>query len=809
MLPGTWAGQAFHDLRYALRGFSRNPAFAATAILAVALGVGSTTAVFSVVDRILFRSLPYTDDERLVSVGLAAPIADQEFVLGSDYVEWRARQTAFLSIATWTGVADCDLTVENPARLSCAQVERTFLSTLGIKPLLGRDFSPEEDSPEGPRAAIISYGLWQSRFAGDPATAGKLISLDGRPVEIVGILPRNFEFPTLSKVDLLVPQALNEAAQRRPQTGRVLRAIARLKPDTSVSQAYAAMDPLFQEALRFVPAQFRKEVRLRIRPLRDRQIHDSRTASWVLIGAVCAVLLIACANAANLMLVRGAARRREFAVRAALGAGRGRMIRQSLIESLTISLAGGAAGCLLAWSLLRVLVAAAPDGIPRLAQAALDLRVLLAAAAVSVISGILSGIAPALMIPGAESLRSARVHGGSPNFFRHSLVSLQIAVSLVLLTGSVLLVKSLWNMQNAPLGMERESLLSVAISLGEARYATPRQQLVFFDESERRLTRVPGFTSVALSDSLPPGGLTRTMLFAAIDIQGRPRFAEGTGGMVVWRSVTPAYFATLGVPILNGRAFSEADRAPGVNVIIVSRSLASRLFPNEDPLGKQLQVGRAGPWMTVIGVAANVKNSGLTGADDPEYYVPRKHSEADARRRSWFLIKTAADPAVASAVIRRELAAMDSGLPVTIETMSQRVATLAARPRFNALLLSLFAMIGLLLAAVGLYGVVAFLIAQRTQEIGVRVALGATAPQIRRMVLAHASRWTAAGASAGVVASLWSGRYLRSLLFQTPATDPIVIALAASVLLGVSLLAAWLPARRAARLDPMAALRVE
>ncbi|MCC7153826.1 MAG: ABC transporter permease [Bryobacterales bacterium] len=809
MSLGKWVEQAWRDAQYAVRGFQRNPAFALTGIIAIALGVGAATAVFSVVDRVLFRSLPYPGDERLVSVGLAAPIEEQEFMLGSDYVEWRARQTAFESITTWSGIADCDLTDQNPIRLSCAQVEGTFLSTLGIRPLLGREFHADEDRPGGPRVAIISYGLWQSRFQKDPSITGKTIPLDGRPAEIVGVLPAEFEFPTLAKADLLVPQALDEAAQRRPRTGRVMRAVARLKPGINVSQALARMDPLFLESLNFVPPQFRKEVRLRIRPLRDRQIADSRTASLVLLCAVGGVLLIACANAANLLLARAVGRRREMAVRAALGAGKARMVRQGLTESLALSLPGGAAGCVLAWLLLRVLVAAAPEGIPRLQQANLDWRVLVAALAASFIAGGLSGIAPALMTPHAGSLRTHQMAAAGSNLFKHALVTFQVAASLVLLTGSVLLVRSFWKMLNTPLGLQRENLLSAAISLGEARYGTPRRQLAFFEELEERLKRVPGFTSVALSDSLPPGGQTRAMLYAAIDVRERPRFAQGTGGMVVWRSVTPEYFTTLAIPVIKGRAFDDSDRAKDAAVMIMSQSLAERMFPNEDPIGKAVQPGRSGPWLTVAGVAANVKNGGLGGAADPEYYVPRRHSETDALRRSIFIVKTSADPERAAAAIRREAALIDPGLPVILETMSQRVAKLAARPRFNALLLSLFALIGLLLAAVGLHGVVAFLFAQRTQEIGVRMALGATGWGIRRLVLKHALRWTITGVAAGAVASLWFGRFLRTLLFQVPANDPLMIALAACILVGAGLLAAWVPARRAARLDPLTALRTE
>ena len=368
-------------------------------MFAIALGTGAGTAVFSVVDRILFRSLPYAAPGRLVSVGFVAPIIPQEFMLGTDYVEWRARQQPFESLTSWAGINDCDLTSANPVRLECAQVEASFLPTLGIRPIAGRNFTRDEDRPNAPPVALLSYGLWKSRFGGDRNpndVVGKTIPLDGRSATILGVLPPEFEMPTLEHADVLVPQAMDEALQRRPNTGRVLQSIARLKPGVTPAQAAAALQPLFQESLQFVPGPFRNEVKLRVRPLRDRQIHDARLASWILLGAVLAVLLIACANVANLLLARAATRQRELAVRLALGASRGRLVRQTLTESLLLAATGGAAGCLLAAALLRIFVAIAPEGIPRLQQATVDLRVLLFTLVVSLACGIVFGLAPAL-----------------------------------------------------------------------------------------------------------------------------------------------------------------------------------------------------------------------------------------------------------------------------------------------------------------------------------------------------------------------------------------------------------------------------
>jgi len=798
------------DLRYAARGFVRSPTFTVAAVCAIALGTGAGTAVFSVVDRILFRSLPYPRADRLVSVGFVAPIIPQEFMLGTDYVEWRARQQPFASLTSWAGVSDCDLTGANPVRLECAQVEASFLPTLGIRPIAGRNFTRDEDRPNAPPVALLSYGLWQSRFGGDRHVAGKIIPLNGQSATILGVLPPQFELPTLEHADVLVPQAMDAAQQHRPNAGRVLWSIARLKPGVTPMQAWAALQPLFAESLQFVPGPFRNEVKLRVRSLRDRQIHDARLASWILLGAVLAVLLIACANVANLLLARAATRQRELAVRLALGASRGRLVRQTLTESLLLAATGAVAGCLLAAALLRIFVAIAPEGIPRLQQATVDLRVLLFTLLVSLASGIGFGLAPAMQQhahPRAETLAGWRSLGARHYLLRHSLVAAQICASLVLLTGASLLMRSLWNLQNQPLGMRTGSVLTATVTLGQKSYADPPSQSAFFEELERRLHRIPGVTQLALSDSIPLSGTARSTIYAVIDIAGRPRSAEGTGGMVTWRAITPGYFAALGVPILRGRGFQEQDRDPHRNAVILSDSLARRMFPGQDPLGKQIQPGRSERWLTVIGVAGNVKNSALMEPDGPEFYVVRHHAPENFGRTATAILSGPVDPAAMAHWVRAELAALDPTLPVSIETLDQRVGKLAQRPRFNAWLLGLFAAMGLLLAAIGLYGVVSFLVAQRTQEIGVRMALGATPGAVARLVLGHAARWTFAGAALGVIGSLFAARLLEAILFHVSARDPWILAAAVAALCATAMLAAWVPSRRAARVNPMQALR--
>jgi len=798
------------DVRYGLRMLAKNRGFTAVAVLTLALGIGSTTAVFSVSDRILFRSLPYPDASRLVSVGMVAPIEPNEFMLGTDYLEWRANQTPFESMTSMQpGVADCDLTDQNPIRLACAHVESSFLPTFGVRPLLGRNFTRGEDRPKAPQVALLSYGLWRSRFGGDPQVVGKTISLDAQSVGIVGVLASDFEFPTLTHVDLLMPMALDEAAQQRPSTGQVLRSFARLKPGVTPEQAQAALAPLFAESLKWVPGMFRKEVKFIVRSLRDRQVQDYRRASWILLGAVLAVLLIACANVAGLLLARGVSRERELAVRAALGAGRWRLSRQTLTESLLLGIAGGAGGCLFTILLLSLFVALAPIGIPKLHQAALDLRALVFAVGVSILSGVVFGLAPSLVRPRAEALVSRPAAGITRHTFRQALVALQVAMSLVLLAGASLLLRTLWNLQYQPLGLQAQGVITANLALGVQRYPQAAQQLAFYDELEARAKRLPGVKSFALSDSLPPGGMMRSTVFASIVVEGRPRFAEGTGGMVGWRAVTPGYFSALRIPIVRGRGFEEADRHTDQHALILSDSLARRLFPGEDPLGKRLELHVQPPWFTVVGVAADVKNGGLNLPADPEYYVVRGHAPEDATRHASLVIRSSLNPNAVASWLRPEIAAIDPTLPVTIETMTQRIGTLAARPRFNAALLGLFAALGLLLAAVGIYGVIAFLVTQRTQEIGIRMALGAERRDILKLVLRQGVAMILAGLGIGLVGALSLTRFLASQLFDVRPTDPVTLGFASLLLVGATVLACYIPARRATKVDPLVALRYE
>jgi putative ABC transport system permease protein len=804
------------DLRYGARGLRRNPGFAITAVLAAALGIGASTAVFSAVDRILFRSLPYRDEARLVSVGIMAPLDSNEFLLADGYFELRRHPGPLVAVTSFqAGSIPCDLTEQNPIRMNCLRAESNFLDVLGLVPAVGRSFTPGEDRPNGPRVAMISYALWSSRFARDPGAVGKTLNLDGAPALITGVLPKNFVMPTLTGVDLLIPENLDESRER---SGRALRAFGRLKPGITIEQARAELQPYLQRVLETVPPQFRKEVVLRLRAVRDRQVGGVQTASITLFGAVLAVLLIACANIANLLLARAAAREREMSVRRALGASRMRLARQVLTESLLLGVAGGALGCGLAYVLLRAFQTTAPGGLPRLNEATLDPRVLAFAVRASVGSGLLFGLVPALRRSGAPSLGAGRSTSPARGWLRGGLVTAQIAVSVMLLTGAGLLLRSLWNLESVPLGIERDRVMTAKFVLGRQRYGKPEEQVVFFAELERRLAGAPGVTAAAISNALPPSGGTRGRPLSTIEVEGQPRRPEGTGGMVAWRYITPGYFRALGIPIRSGRGFTEEDRGATARSIVVSQTLARIWFGAENAIGRRVKAGEGNEWFTVIGVAADVRNSGVEKSASPEFYLVRKAmpdgifantDPVSGWRAASVVARTAVDPRLAASALRSAIAGLDPTLPVEIETMRQRLDQLNEQPRFYAALLTVFAATGVLLAAIGLFGVMSFLVAQRRREIGVRVALGATPRDVVGLTLGFAARWTGAGLVVGGVGAVMVARWLRTLLFGVNAGDLRALGAAVAMLSIVGLMAAAGPARRASRVDPMETLREE
>ncbi|HYW42855.1 MAG TPA: ABC transporter permease [Bryobacteraceae bacterium] len=811
----------FQDLRYGARGLCRNPVFSLTAVAIIAAGIAATSSVFSVVDRLLFRSLPYPDSDRLVSVGIIHPLLDGEFLVSGDYFHLRAMETPFTALTSWRGAARCDLTEEHPQILSCAPVESTFLPAFGIAPVLGRNFTNGEDQANARKVALISYGLWQSRFGANPAAIGKTIPIDGVPTEIIGVLPRDFELPTLQRADLVVPQAV---PFRTPSQGTPLRVFGRLKNGVTVEQARAGLGPFFHSAMAFINPRERAAARVALRSVRDFQIQDVKLASWVLFGATFAILLIVCANAANLLLARSAARQRELALRVALGAGRARLVRQTFLEALLLSAFGAAAGCALAALLLRVFKLVAPATIPRMEQAALDGRVLLFTVSTTLLCGILMGLAPAAVSPRPEVLTGWRASSCPRIGVRRFLTTAQIAVSLILLSGAGLLLETLWRMQNVAPGVNTGQVVTADITLGLERYPNSLRREKFFDDLLARLRANPLVASAALSDTVPPAGFVHNRPFFVLQVPGQPLLERGEGGVAAWRSISPDYFAALQIPILRGRGFREEERASREQTIVLSASLARRLFPNQDPIGRVIHFRPDGPDDTVIGVAADVDNSGIPGHPDPEYYLlrrsvtdPQAGANVSLAARALHVydgeacltVRSSARAGVVADWIRTEVAALDPTVPMTIATMRQRVRGMSDRLRFNAILLTLFALIGVLLAASGLYGLISFLVVQRTGEIGVRMALGATPARIARLVVDDALGWTAAGIAIGLAGAIVTARSLRSILVEVRAGNLVLFAAAALLLFGIALAAALLPSLRASRIDPIQALRRE
>jgi predicted permease len=819
--PGWWIDTLLQDVRYALRGFRRNPAFTIAVIATLTLGIGATTAVFSVVDRILFRQLPYAHDDRLVSFGLVQSLEKQEFTLGAFFYEWRDNQRPFESVTFEHGTHECNLTEANPEHLQCADVAQNFLPTLGIVPKQGRNFTPEEDLPNGPKVAMISDGLWLRRYNRDPAILNKVVEIDGHPVTIVGVLPKEFEMPRLQEADIVRPAALDVAASHTVNSGLgwPMWAFARLKPGVSVQEAKAEMEPLFLHTQQWIPAQFRNEFKLQVRSIRDRQMEEAYRVAWVLLGAVFAVLLIACANVGSLFSARGAARARELAVRSALGASRGRLIRQTLTEAFLLAVAGAAGGCALAEILLRIFIAIAPTGVPFLVNARLDLRIVLFAVFVSLLCAALFGILPALERPRTTALAGRLTRSGAQAGLRRTLVVAQIAICMVLLSGASLLVKSFWNLEQQNLGMQTRDVLTLHVPLNWERYPSGQAYMNFYLRVEAALRRLPGVTAVGMTNSLPPdanswhGGIR----FADIFVNGKPRVAPGSGGTVVARLVTPDYFRVLQIPIVQGQGFTEDERSATGDFLILSRMLAAQLYPQGDAIGQHIQFANYnpyfsldGPVFTVVGVAADVKNAGLAGQDDPEYYELRNSHHPDRwDQHHIFVLESTFPASVVTPWIRSQIAQLDPLAPVEIGVLSQDVHRLADRPRFETALLGFFAACGLLMALVGLYGVIAFVAAQRTQEIGVRMALGATQFDILRLIAGEGVRLIVLGGVLGLAASVASAQLLRNMLFDVGAYDPATYLAVSLLLATVALAATLIPARSAMKVEPVVALRYE
>ena len=818
----------WQDLRYALRMLGKNPGFTAVAVITLALGIGATTAIFSVVNAVLLRPLPFDHPDQLTAVWQTHPFGkklgyDHLPVAPADFDAWRRSADAFAGLTALAG-GNWNVTGgDEPERISGARVSTNMLGLLRARPALGRDFAPDEETFGKNRVVILSYGFWQRRFGGDPKVVGTQIMLDGDPFQIIGVMPRGFSFPRGMGIDpalgldddlaLWTPLAL-PPDQLVSRGNHFMAAVGRLKPGATFAQALAQLAAVEQRLDEQSSAAAGKDWNVTLGPLHEQVVGKSRRALLLLLGAVVFVLLIACANVANLLLARANARHKEIAIRTALGAARWRIVRQLLTESVLLALVGGALGVLLAVWGVDALVAMSAGNIPRAAEVGIDARVLFLALGVALATGLAFGLAPALQSSRPdlnESLKEGSRGGGSSprrQRVRSALVVAEIALALVLLTGAGLLVKSFARLQNVRPGFDYEDVLTMTLFLPDARYPEERKRANFYRQVLERVRRLPGVESAGGVSQLPLGGSEE---IDGLEIEGRPRAETAAAVMTAaFRVVSPDYFKTLRIPLLRGRYFTEQDTADAPGVMIIDETFARRYFPGEDPVGKRVdEQGSLQPkgYMTIVGVVASVKHTSLDSDPKPTMYLS---SQQSPWHTMVLTVRSKTDPTALAAAVRREIAQVDPDQPIADVAPFEQVFGRAVAPqRFNSTLLGAFAAVAALLAAVGIYGVIAYGVSQRAHEIGVRVALGAQRADILRLIVGQAMALTLVGVGLGLGAALVLTRTMRGLLFEVSASDPSVFVGVALLLTSVAFTASLIPARRATRIDPLIALRYE
>jgi putative ABC transport system permease protein len=809
----------FRDARYGFRSLWKRPGFTAIALITLALGIGANTAIFSVVNAVLLRPLPYIDSERLfVPWGSRNETREHTVVSYPDFADWQAQTKTLEYVAAYNSSGSLlrEGNVE-PELISGAAVSADLFPLLKISPELGRAFTRADDQPNAPQVIVLSHNLWQRRFNSDPSILGKQIRLGSTSVTVLGVLPEGFLFPArANKTDFLRPLAATLGDRSLRRSSYSLRVIARLKPGVTAAAAESEMRAIGVQLEQQYPDEgFRLGARLI--SLHDEITWGATTPLLVLLGAVSFVLLIACANVANLLLARAASRHKEMAIRVALGAGRRRVVRQLLTESLLLSLAGGALGLLVAWWGVHLLLTTSTLNIPRLRDAGLDTTVLAFTAVVSVLTGLLFGLAPALQSSKANLHDSLKEGGRSAaggtmrNRVRAALVVVEVALSLVLLVGAGLLGKSFLILSEVRPGFEAKHVLTTNLSLSKARYPEPEQQQAGFAEIVKRIAAIPGVEAAAFIHPIPLGGDSEANTFL---ITGRPPLRPEDKPTSNHRTISPDYFRALNIPLLRGRVFDERDTQHTRPVIIINETLARRQFAGTEALGQHIIIeGEQGdkgtpPEREIVGIVGDVHHEGLDSESGREYYVP--YTQAPEPFMSLVVRSTADNPNSVAGSLRGVIKQIDKDQYVgDIQPMTKLVADSVARPRFNTLLTGLFAIVALLLASVGIFGVLNYAVAQRTQEIGLRVALGAQTSDVLRLVLGQGMRLILFGLALGLVASLALTRVLANMLFGVKPTDPLTFVAVSFLLASVALLACYLPARRATKVDPLVALRYE
>ncbi len=802
-------GSFLQDIRYGLRVFIHNPIFTVVTLITLALGIGGNVAIFSVVNAILLRPLPYTDADRIMKVWESSRQKKQEQnpVSPPNFLDWREQNQSFDGMSAFVSW-NPNLTDGESERLRGVLVSANLFSLLGVEPLLGRSFAHSEDQSGQNQVVMISYSLWQRSFGGDRGLINKPITLNGNSYTVVGIMPPEFDFPpTAEKKELWSPLVF-DADDLKGRSTRYLQVVARLKPGVGKDQASADMRAIANRLAGQYP-QANDGWSAAMAGLHEQLVGDVRPVLLVMFGAVAFVLLIASANVANLLLARNSIRHREVALRLALGADRTRLIRQLITESVLLALLGGALGVLLAYIGLDFLIAISPEKIPRLQEVQIDSTVLGFTLVVSIVTGLLFGVIPSLQaskpqLHAALKEASRSTAGKTSQRVRNGLVIAEIALAVVLLIGTGLMVKSFFELTNSKLGFNPNQILTAQLSLPSAKYGEGQTQIDFYENLLAKVEAIPGVQAAGVITYLPFSGSNMDWGFS---IEGAPPAADGTKPSVEYRQVSTNYFRTMGIRIVKGRSFTERDRADTPGVIIINEALARRYFPNEEVLGKRIGFGRQPDWREIVGVVADVKHFGLQAEAKPEAYVPHLQ---DPWPEMALVVKSSADPQHLTAAVRSELATIDKDQPAyNISMMGDLIAKSVAVQRLSMLLMSLFAGVALILASVGIYGVIAYSVSQRTHEIGIRMALGAQAGDVIKLVVRQGMTMAAIGIGIGLLASLILTRFISTLLFEVSATDPMIFVGIALGICLLSSLASYLPARKATRVDPIVALRCE
>ncbi len=806
------------DLRYGLRMLAKNPGFTAVAVMTLALGIGANTAIFSVVNAVLLRPLPYQQPDHLVKVwGNFAGIGlanNQNWISAPEFKDLESQNRSFSHIAAMSDASFNLIINGSPQRIEGALVSPSLFPMLGVQALWGRTFLPEESQPGRDAVVLLNYGLWQRGFGGDRSIVGRRLNINGISYAVVGVMPAGFQYP--NDADMWGPLAFQPSdlvPNNRGNHG--LEVLARIKPDLSLEQARSDMKALTKAVEEQNPnyPYVRFQFAFTLTPLLEETVSDIQKALWILTGAVALVLLIACANVANLLLVRASGREREIAIRIAIGASRRRLIGQLLTESVLLAVVGGAAGLLIARWGLAVLINISSAIFPRLAGASVDGRVLGFTMLVALGTGIIFGLVPALQCVrdvNHESLkeggRSASGSSASQRL-RHSLVAAELALSLVLLNGAGLLLRSFWRLQQVDGGFQPDHVLTMRVSLPETRYSRPEQVRAFFRDAVDRISRLPGVQAAGAVSDLPLSG-QGTSGTTTMDTHAVP--PDAASPEADWRVVTPGYFQAMGIARISGRYFDDHDADESPPVAIVDETLAKTYWPNEDTVGKRLHLGGVeskAPWMTVVGVVRHVRYRTLEAQSRTEVYWPEAQNPSSSLSLA---IRTSSDPHNFATTAQKEVQAVDPQQPVyRVRTMEELLENSLARRRLSMLLLSIFAGAALLLAAVGIYGIMSYWVNQRAREMGIRMALGADRFDLLRLVVQQSLILAGVGVAIGLVSSLASTRLVSSLLFDVKPSDPPTLATVAIGLAGVALLASWAPAHRATKVDPIVALRYE